>query len=81
MPSSSLTLSVLDLVPVRSDQTTTDALRATVSLARTRAFGVTAQESTLEGVGATIARTFTEPGPAVVVVPALLRMFAATHLH
>ncbi|MFC9558335.1 thiamine pyrophosphate-binding protein [Agromyces sp. NPDC056965] len=45
-----------------------------------RSFGVTAHESTLEDVGATIARTFTEPGPAVVVVPALLRMFAATHL-
>jgi hypothetical protein len=28
-------LSVLDLVPVRSDQTTGDALAATVSLART----------------------------------------------
>ncbi|MGH3703495.1 MAG: thiamine pyrophosphate-binding protein [Agromyces sp.] len=45
-----------------------------------RSFGVTAHESALEDVGATIARTFTEPGPAVVVVPALLRMFAATHL-
>lgn len=45
-----------------------------------RSFGVTAHESTLEDVGATIARTFSEPGPAVVVVPALLRMFAATHL-
>ncbi|MFF2277680.1 thiamine pyrophosphate-binding protein [Agromyces sp. NPDC058126] len=45
-----------------------------------RSFGVTAHESTLEDVGATIARTFAEPGPAVVVVPALLRMFAATHL-
>lgn len=45
-----------------------------------RSFGVTAHESTLEDVGATIARTFDEPGPAVVVVPALLRMFAATHV-
>ena len=34
MPTPSLTLSVLDLVPVRSDQTTSDALRATLSLAR-----------------------------------------------
>ena len=34
MPASPLTLSVLDLVPVRSDQTTGDALRASVSLAR-----------------------------------------------
>ena len=35
MTSSPLTLSVLDLVPVRTDQTTGDALRATLSLART----------------------------------------------
>jgi len=45
-----------------------------------RAFGVTAHEATLETVGETIARTFREPGPAVVVVPAVLRMFAPTHL-
>ncbi|WP_353829280.1 thiamine pyrophosphate-binding protein [Agromyces sp. SYSU T0242] len=45
-----------------------------------RSFGVTAHESTLEDVGETIARTFREPGPAVVVVPAVLRMFAPTHL-
>ena len=35
MPSEPLKLSVLDLVPVRSDQTTGDALRASLSLART----------------------------------------------
>ena len=34
MPSEPLTLSVLDLVPVRSDQTTGDAIRASLSLAR-----------------------------------------------
>ncbi|MDR6905615.1 acetolactate synthase-1/2/3 large subunit [Agromyces sp. 3263] len=45
-----------------------------------RAFGVTAHEATLETVGETIARTFREPGPVVVVVPAVLRMFAPTHL-
>lgn len=45
-----------------------------------RAFGVTAYESTLEDVGETIARTFAEPGPAVVVVHTVLRMFAPTHL-
>lgn len=49
-------------------------------VALARAFGVTAHESTLEDVGETIARTFTQPGPAVVVVPAVLRMFAPTHL-
>ncbi|WP_240755461.1 LLM class flavin-dependent oxidoreductase [Nocardioides iriomotensis] len=35
MPSEPLTLSVLDLVPVRTDQTTGDAIRASLSLART----------------------------------------------
>ena len=35
VPSEPLKLSVLDLVPVRSDQTTGDALRASLSLART----------------------------------------------
>ncbi|MET0976541.1 MAG: thiamine pyrophosphate-dependent enzyme, partial [Leifsonia sp.] len=45
-----------------------------------RAFGVTAHEATFETVGEIIARTFREPGPAVVVVPAVLRMFAPTHL-
>lgn len=35
MTETALTLSVLDLVPVRSDQSTSDALRATLDLART----------------------------------------------
>ena len=35
MPSEPLTLSVLDLVPVRTDQTTGDGIRASLSLART----------------------------------------------
>ncbi|GAA1956172.1 thiamine pyrophosphate-binding protein [Agromyces allii] len=48
-------------------------------VALARSFGVTAHESTLEDVGETVARTFAEPGPAVVVVPAVLRMFAPTH--
>jgi acetolactate synthase-1/2/3 large subunit len=46
-----------------------------------RAFGIVAHEATLENVGEIVARTFREPGPAVVVVPAVLRMFAPTHLH
>lgn len=45
-----------------------------------RAFGIVAHEATLENVGEIVARTFREPGPAVVVVPAVLRMFAPTHL-
>jgi len=44
-----------------------------------RAFGVPAHEATLHNAGSIIARAVSEPGPSVVVVPALLRMFAATH--
>jgi acetolactate synthase-1/2/3 large subunit len=41
-------------------------------------FGVTAHRATLDDVGAIVAGTFTTRGPAVVVLPALLKMFAAT---
>jgi acetolactate synthase-1/2/3 large subunit len=43
-------------------------------------FGITAYTATLESVGEIIAGTFYTDGPAVVVLPALLRMFAPTHL-
>lgn len=43
-------------------------------------FGITAHTATLESVGKIIAGTFDTDGPAVVVLPALLRMFAPTHL-
>lgn len=43
-------------------------------------FGVPAHGATLDTVGEIIAGTFTTPGPAVVVLPALLQMFAPTHL-
>lgn len=43
-------------------------------------FGITAYTATLESVGEIIAGTFDTDGPAVVVLPALLRMFAPTHL-
>jgi acetolactate synthase-1/2/3 large subunit len=42
-------------------------------------FGIPALGATLETVGDVVADTFTTPGPAVVVLPALLRMFAPTH--
>ena len=48
-----------------------------VSLAAS--FGVPAHLATLDTVGRIIADTFTTRGPAVVVLPALLRMFAPTH--
>lgn len=43
-------------------------------------FGITAHTATLESVGEIIAGTFDTDGPAVVVLPALLRIFAPTHL-
>lgn len=43
-------------------------------------FGITAYTATLESVGEVISGTFDTDGPAVVVLPALLRMFAPTHL-
>ena len=43
-------------------------------------FGVPAHAATLETVGEIVADTFTTAGPAVVVLPAVLRMFAPTHL-
>ncbi len=42
------------------------------------AFGIPAVQATVETLGDAIARTFEQPGPAVVVLPALLRMFAMT---
>jgi acetolactate synthase-1/2/3 large subunit len=43
-------------------------------------FGVPATVATLDTVGDLVAETFTAAGPAVVVLPATLRMFAPTHL-
>ncbi|WP_319451893.1 MULTISPECIES: thiamine pyrophosphate-binding protein [unclassified Mycobacterium] len=43
-------------------------------------FGVPAYVATPETVGQVVADTFTTPGPAVVVLPIVLRMFAPTHL-
>jgi acetolactate synthase-1/2/3 large subunit len=43
-------------------------------------FGVPAYVATPETVGQVVADTFATPGPAVVVLPTVLRMFAPTHL-
>jgi acetolactate synthase-1/2/3 large subunit len=43
-------------------------------------FGVPSHAATLENLRETIAATFATSGPAVVVLPALLKMFAPTHL-
>jgi acetolactate synthase-1/2/3 large subunit len=44
------------------------------------AFGVPARLSSLDTVGADLAEALRTPGPSVVVLPALLKMFAPTHL-
>ncbi len=49
-------------------------------VALAQAFGVPAQLSTLDTVGTDLAEALRTPGPSVVVVPALLKMFAPTHL-
>jgi acetolactate synthase-1/2/3 large subunit len=61
-------------------QATTTELARPDFVALARAFGIPAHEARLDTVGETIARAVREPGPSVVVLPALLRMFAATHL-
>ena len=48
-------------------------------VALAESFGVPAHLATLDTVGEIIAGTFTTRGPAVVVLPALLRMFSPTH--
>jgi acetolactate synthase-1/2/3 large subunit len=43
-------------------------------------FGVSAMLSSLDTVGADLAKALRTPGPSVVVLPALLKLFAPTHL-
>jgi len=49
-------------------------------VALAQSFGVSTQLSSLDSVGAHLAEALRTPGPSVVVVPALLKMFAPTHL-
>ncbi|MEV6878822.1 thiamine pyrophosphate-binding protein [Amycolatopsis sp. NPDC051128] len=49
-------------------------------VALARSFGVPARLSSLDTVGADLAEALRTPGPSVVVLPALLKMFAPTHL-
>lgn len=48
-------------------------------VALARSFGVPAHLATLDSVGEILADTFQTAGPAVVVLPAVLRMFQPTH--
>lgn len=43
-------------------------------------FGVPGVRTTPETLEADLAKALSEPGPSVVVLPAVLRMFAPTHL-
>jgi acetolactate synthase-1/2/3 large subunit len=49
-------------------------------VALAQSFGVPAKASSLDAVGKDLAEALRTPGPSVVVVPALLKMFAPTHL-
>jgi acetolactate synthase-1/2/3 large subunit len=61
-------------------QSTATELARPDFVALARSFGVSAQLSTLDTVGADLAEALRTPGPSVVVVPALLKMFEPTHL-
>ncbi|NUL44222.1 thiamine pyrophosphate-binding protein [Cellulosimicrobium funkei] len=49
-------------------------------VALARSFGVAAEEVPVEEVGPALTRAFERPGPAVVVVKTLLKMWASSHL-
>ncbi|GGX53845.1 thiamine pyrophosphate-binding protein [Streptomyces fructofermentans] len=49
-------------------------------VALAESFGVPGVRTTPENLAADLAKCLAEPGPSVVVLPALLRMFAPTHL-
>ncbi|MGV9568571.1 thiamine pyrophosphate-dependent enzyme, partial [Streptomyces nigra] len=49
-------------------------------VALAESFGVPGVRATPETLEADLAKALSEPGPSVVVLPALLRMFAPTHL-
>ncbi|RSD08569.1 thiamine pyrophosphate-binding protein [Amycolatopsis eburnea] len=61
-------------------QTTATELTRPDFVALARSFGVPARMSSLDTVGADLAEAIRTPGPSVVVLPALLKLFAPTHL-
>jgi acetolactate synthase-1/2/3 large subunit len=61
-------------------QSTATELTRPDFVALAKSFGVPAKLSTVDSVGADVAEALGTPGPGVVVLPALLRMFAPTHL-
>ncbi|MET8850471.1 thiamine pyrophosphate-binding protein [Amycolatopsis sp. NPDC004625] len=61
-------------------QSTATELARPDFVALASSFGVPARLSSLDTVGADLAEALRTPGPSVVVLPALLKMFAPTHL-
>lgn len=61
-------------------QTTATELARPDFVALAQAFGVPARATTIETVRADLAEAMTSPGPNVVVLPAVLGLFAPTHL-
>ncbi|MEA5366002.1 thiamine pyrophosphate-binding protein [Amycolatopsis sp., V23-08] len=61
-------------------QSTATELARPDFVALARSFGVPATLSTLDTVGADLTEALRTPGPSVVVLPALLKMFEPTHL-
>jgi acetolactate synthase-1/2/3 large subunit len=61
-------------------QSTATELARPDFVALAASFGVPAKLSTVDTVGADVAEALRTPGPSVVVLPALLKMFAPTHL-
>ncbi|MEK8143313.1 thiamine pyrophosphate-binding protein [Streptomyces sp. M10(2022)] len=61
-------------------ETTATELSRPDFVALAESFGVPAVRTTPESLGDDLAKAFAAPGPSVVVLPALLKMFAPTHL-
>lgn len=61
-------------------QTTATELARPDFVALARSFGVPARLSSLDTVGADLAEALSTTGPSVVVLPALLKLFAPTHV-
>ncbi|SDY32694.1 acetolactate synthase-1/2/3 large subunit [Amycolatopsis xylanica] len=61
-------------------QSTATELSRPDFVALAHSFGVSATLSSLDNIGTDLGKALRTPGPSIVVLPALLKMFAATHL-
>jgi acetolactate synthase-1/2/3 large subunit len=62
------------------DEATGTELARPDFIALAEAFGVPATRTTPETLAEDLTKSFSAPGPSVLVLPAFLRMFAPTHL-